>query len=110
MNIGNIGYSQHGYTRPTPMSQEAKANQAKAAEEVKQPYQKIVNEVSEGKVVNETTKVEGEVSSSGVEAFTYGVLGMDHPDEVKNNDDSAYTAGQVLSALGTIGAILAIVV
>lgn len=110
MNVGSVGYSQHGYTRPTSIDQEGKANQMKASEDAKQPYQPIAKDALKGKAVNETTKTEGNATSAGVEAFTYGALGMDHPDEVKSNDDGAYKAGQVLSALGTLGTILAIVV
>jgi hypothetical protein len=35
---------------------------------------------------------------------------MDKPNEVKDNDDGAYTAGQVLKAIGTVGSIIAIMV
>lgn len=45
-----------------------------------------------------------------MKSFAYGALGMDHPEEVENNDDPAYSAGQALSAIGTIGTILAILV
>lgn len=106
MNIGNVGYSQQGYTKLAPRNPEIKLNQA----QVKQPQQEIAKELSENKAVNQVKQVKGETPASSVEAFTYGALGMDHPDEVKSNDDGAYTAGQVLSALGTIGAILAVVV
>lgn len=103
MNVSNVGYSQHGYTKLAPRDPETKLNQA----QVKQPSQEITKEISGDKAVKQ---VKGETPASNVEAFTYGALGMDHPDEVKSNDDDAYMAGQVLSALGTIGAILAIVV
>nr|WP_232312848.1 hypothetical protein [Enterovibrio coralii] len=59
--------------------------------------------------MNKATEAEGKTSSS-VESFTYGALGMDHPEEVKSNDDAAYSAGQVLSALGTIGGLIAVLV
>ncbi len=45
-----------------------------------------------------------------LKSFAYGALGMDHPKEIKESHDDAYTAGQILSALGTIGAVLAVVV
>jgi len=41
-----------------------------------------------------------------VESFTYGALGMEHPDQIKEEDDSSYSAGQYLSAAATIGTIL----
>ncbi|WP_163132879.1 hypothetical protein [Agarivorans sp. Alg241-V36] len=47
---------------------------------------------------------------STVKSFAYGALGMDKPNEVKDNDDGAYTAGQVLKAIGTVGSIIAIMV
>lgn len=47
-----------------------------------------------------------EEDSSVAESFAYGALGMDHPDEVKTNSDDFYTAGQVLSAIGTVATVL----
>ncbi|MGL4828502.1 MAG: hypothetical protein ACRCXG_04285 [Vibrio sp.] len=44
--------------------------------------------------------------SDKVESFTYGALGMDHPDKIKEEDDSSYSAGQYLSAAATVGGIL----
>lgn len=41
-----------------------------------------------------------------VESFTYGALGMDHPDNMKKVEDSSYSAGQYLSAAATIGGIV----
>lgn len=109
MNIGNVGYSQHVYAKPMQPNQAAKANQAQGAEDAKQSYAQVAKEVADGKAVNQATEAEGKPSSS-VESFTYGALGMDHPEEVKNNDDMAYSAGQVLSALGTIGGLIAVLV
>ena len=61
----------------------------------------------------QATKADGttETEAAGMaESFTYGALGMDHPDEVKSNTDDFYTAGQVLSAIGTVGTLLLAVV
>ncbi len=111
MNVGNVGYSQQMYARPTPVNQEVKVGEQNHVEGAKQSYAQVANQVSDVKTVNKTTEAEGKTpASTDVEAFTYGALGMDHPDEVKSNDDDAYTAGQVLSAIGTIGGILAILV
>lgn len=43
-------------------------------------------------------------------SLVYGVLGLDHPDQVSEQSDDAYTTGQVLKAIGTVGSIIAIVV
>lgn len=43
-------------------------------------------------------------------SLVYGVLGLDHPDQVSEQNDDAYTTGQVLKAIGTVGSIIAIVV
>lgn len=40
------------------------------------------------------------------EAFAYGALGMDHPEEVKSNSDGFYNAGQWLAAAGTVATVL----
>lgn len=106
MNINSTGHSQYSYVKPTPIAQGAKIEQIKENEHVQVQQQA---EIDKGNT-HKTARAEGNTPASSVEAFTYGALGMDHPDEVKNNEDDAYTAGQVLSALGTIGAVLAIVV
>ncbi|OLQ73560.1 hypothetical protein BIT28_08260 [Photobacterium proteolyticum] len=49
---------------------------------------------------------DGTQTTQLAESFAYGALGMDHPDEVKQNTDDFYTAGQVLSALGTVATVL----
>ncbi|MDF2153811.1 hypothetical protein [Vibrio sp. CAU 1672] len=41
-----------------------------------------------------------------VESFAHGALGMDHPDKIKQEEDSSYSAGQYLSAAATIGGII----
>ncbi|MGF1685242.1 hypothetical protein L4C36_00900 [Photobacterium japonica] len=47
-----------------------------------------------------------ESTQEKAESFAYGALGMDHPDDVSTNSDEFYTAGQVLSALGTVATVL----
>lgn len=59
---------------------------------------------------NTTEQKPNEPEDSAVKSFAYGALGMDKPNEVKDNDDGAYTAGQVLKAIGTVGSIIAIMV
>ncbi|SHO58339.1 hypothetical protein [Vibrio quintilis] len=44
-----------------------------------------------------------------VESFTYGALGMEHPDKLEEENDSSYSAGQYLSAAATIGSILLLI-
>lgn len=60
----------------------------------------------------ESKKAEAENKTVGdkVESFTYGALGMDHPDKIKEKDDSSYSAGQYLSAAATIGGLLMILI
>ncbi|WP_070963630.1 hypothetical protein [Vibrio sonorensis] len=41
-----------------------------------------------------------------VSSFAHGALGMDHPEKIKEEDDSSYSAGQFLSAAATVGGIL----
>ncbi len=48
--------------------------------------------------------------SDKVEAFTYGALGMEHPNKIKEEDDSSYSAGQYLSAAATVGSLLLLLV
>ncbi len=41
-----------------------------------------------------------------VESFTYGALGMEHPEKLKEEKDGSYSAGQYFSGAATLGAIL----
>lgn len=41
-----------------------------------------------------------------VTSFAHGALGMDHPDDLKEQKDSSYSAGQYASAAVTIGALI----
>ncbi len=43
--------------------------------------------------------------SDKVESFTHGALGMDHPDNFKEETDVSYSAGQYLSAAATVGGL-----
>ncbi|MDC0611535.1 hypothetical protein OAP63_12415 [Vibrio sp.] len=60
------------------------------------------------KQIDKEGKVETKDKTVGdkVESFTYGALGMEHPDKMKEDDDSSYSAGQYLSAAATVGTIL----
>lgn len=44
--------------------------------------------------------------SDDVESFAHGALGIDHPDKIKEENDSSYSAGQYLSAALTVGGVL----
>jgi hypothetical protein len=54
------------------------------------------------KKANESDKTVGDK----VEAFTYGALGMEHPEKLKEEKDDSYSAGQYFSGAATVGAIL----
>lgn len=42
-----------------------------------------------------------------LKSFTFGALGLDHPDKVEEKEDSSYTAGQYVKAAATIGGMIA---
>ncbi|MFD2177117.1 hypothetical protein [Veronia pacifica] len=109
MNISNGGYSPV-YQQPVKHTC-CEHNKAQQSEKPPlTPEQKVAG-VEQGNGAKATADAKGKDKDAGsVESFAYGALGMDHPDEVKSNDDSAYSAGQALSALGTIGAVLSILI
>lgn len=55
---------------------------------------------------SKTAIAENKSVSEKVESFAHGALGMDHPDKVKEEEDSSYSAGQYLSAALSVGGIL----
>lgn len=108
MNISNGGYSP---VYQQPVKHNCCQHQAKTAEKTPLTPEQNVSGVQQGNGVKATTEANGKEKDAGsVESFAYGALGMDHPETVKSNDDSAYSAGQALSALGTIGAVLSILI
>jgi len=48
--------------------------------------------------------------SDQVTSFTYGAFGMEHPDQVKDIEDTSYSAGQYLKGALSIGAMLLAIV
>jgi len=57
------------------------------------------------------TGVEEDASKpSGVESFTYGALGLGHPEEEEKYQDTFYTAGKVLTSAIAVGGIISVLV
>ncbi|MGF1776571.1 hypothetical protein [Vibrio nomapromontoriensis] len=51
-------------------------------------------------------KEEDESMGKSVQSFAHGALGMDHPDDLKEQEDDSYSAGQYVSAAVTVGALI----
>ncbi|PKG55596.1 hypothetical protein CXF83_19610 [Shewanella sp. Choline-02u-19] len=45
-----------------------------------------------------------------LKSFAFGALGLDHPDQVEDKEDSSYTVGQYVKAAATIGGMIAMFV
>jgi len=92
----------------------AKANEVKEGDKPASPQAAKNNvDVKDGANAGAVAKAqEGKEpeETSAVKSFAYGALGMEHPEKVQESDDSSYTAGKFVSALGTIGTILAVIV
>ncbi|ABV88788.1 conserved hypothetical protein [Shewanella pealeana ATCC 700345] len=41
------------------------------------------------------------------ESFVFGALGLDHPEEIDENGDPSYSAGQYVKAAATVGGMIA---
>ncbi|KQB02682.1 hypothetical protein CGT92_08505 [Vibrio metoecus] len=87
-------------TAPAPLKVEQ--NKVTLSEEGKALLAALQEIEKEGKTTENKDKTVGDK----VESFTYGALGMEHPDKIKEEEDSSYSAGQYLSAAATIGGIL----
>ncbi|WP_087023325.1 hypothetical protein [Thaumasiovibrio subtropicus] len=116
MTINSVNGSSTLYTPSTstptvkPASGEEKAVETSNKLPDSAELQRKVAELEAADKAKGAEGVEGEEGKKQVKSFTYGALGMDHPDAVKDNDDGAYTAGQVLKAAGTIGGIIALLI
>ncbi|MGF1680899.1 hypothetical protein [Photobacterium minamisatsumaniensis] len=119
MTIGNINNN----ATYTPSSLKASAASTRVGQDAQGEAKPVVAQTTvsiseEAKqkqaadVAQQAIKADGSDNDEGskTESFAYGVLGMDHPDEVKDNTDDFYTAGQVLSAIGTVATVLLAIV
>lgn len=70
----------------------------------------LLTALSEIDQAAQLVKDDAEGVGENITSFTHGILGMEHPDEVEEQTDSSYSAGQYLKgALAVGGLILAIV-
>lgn len=53
-----------------------------------------------------TDKDEDDNMGKSVTSFAHGALGMDHPDDLEEQKDTSYSAGQYVSAAVTVGALI----
>ena len=97
----------------TTVSISTAARQQQAADAAKQAVQRDAAPVVDEKDTPANASAQSsdsddvlDITKEKAESFAYGALGMDHPDEVTSNTDEYYTAGQVLSALGTVATVL----
>ncbi|MGS0827292.1 hypothetical protein ACVBIO_15910 [Shewanella sp. 0m-8] len=52
--------------------------------------------------------VKAEADEDGdFESFVFGALGLDHPEEIDENGDPSYSAGQYVKAAATVGGMIA---
>ncbi|ACJ27636.1 Ribosome recycling factor [Shewanella piezotolerans WP3] len=68
-----------------------------------------LSEAAKSKLAQEqqaTTTTESD-EGADLKSFTFGALGLDHPDKVEEKEDSSYTAGQYVKAAATIGGMIA---
>ncbi|MGV2986861.1 hypothetical protein ACE1OE_04380 [Vibrio sp. E150_011] len=59
---------------------------------------------------NKSSKDKEETMGSTMQSFAHGALGMDHPDDLEEQKDESYSAGQYVSAAVTVGALLLAIV
>ncbi|WP_112479098.1 hypothetical protein [Vibrio variabilis] len=53
-----------------------------------------------------TDKDDDDGMGKTVTSFAHGALGMDHPDDLEEQKDTSYSAGQYVSAAVTVGALI----
>jgi hypothetical protein len=57
-----------------------------------------------------TGSITEQIPVKQAQSFVYGALGLDRPDEAPKKEDSFYTAGKWLSAAGTAGMVISLLV
>ncbi|WP_299801575.1 hypothetical protein [uncultured Shewanella sp.] len=75
--------------------------------------QKFADEQLAAKADGSLPKAEGSVPKADAEedgdfeSFVFGALGLDHPEEIDENGDPSYSAGQYVKAAATVGGMIA---
>ncbi|GIU30340.1 hypothetical protein L2719_09495 [Shewanella schlegeliana] len=70
--------------------------------------QKLADEQLAVKAEGSTSKVDAAPEEEGdLESFVFGALGLDHPEEIDENGDPSYSAGQYVKAAATVGGMIA---
>ncbi|ABZ78111.1 conserved hypothetical protein [Shewanella halifaxensis HAW-EB4] len=82
--------------------------------------QKLANEQVAGKADGALPKADGSLPKAegsvpkadaeedgDFESFVFGALGLDHPEEIDENGDPSYSAGQYVKAAATVGGMIA---
>ncbi|WP_413692921.1 hypothetical protein [Psychromonas sp. KJ10-2] len=113
----NIGINQYSTHLKVATPQHAQTKDAEAAKELKAVTPTENNHVELSAKAKElsaaertNTPVSEEESTSKVESFAHGMLGMDHPEKDKEEADDSYSAGQFLKGALSVGALLLAVV
>lgn len=61
-------------------------------------------------VAAESANKAPEEESGDLESFVFGALGLDHPEEIDENGDPSYSAGQYVKAAATVGSMIAMLI
>lgn len=105
MSIGTVGLSTNNpYYKQTKQTKDLSEQNSTTTNNA------AINDKQASLDQGEVANKQAEPESNYVKSFAYGVLGMDKPGEVKENEDNGYTAGQIFKAIGTVGSIIAIIV
>ncbi|MCG9728659.1 hypothetical protein L1D44_02160 [Shewanella sp. Isolate13] len=70
--------------------------------------QKLADEQTAAKAnISSTETAKAEEEDGDLESFVFGALGLDHPEEIDENGDPSYSAGQYVKAAATVGGMIA---
>ncbi|GIU19509.1 hypothetical protein [Shewanella sp. MBTL60-007] len=81
---------------------------AGAQQKLADEQQAVKDEGSLPKADSSTPKADAAPEEEGgLESFVFGALGLDHPEEIDENGDPSYSAGQYVKAAATVGGMIA---
>ncbi|GIU05973.1 MULTISPECIES: hypothetical protein [unclassified Shewanella] len=70
--------------------------------------QKLADEQTAAKASTASPEIaKAEEEDGDFESFVFGALGLDHPEEIDENGDPSYSAGQYVKAAATVGGMIA---
>ncbi|GAL34776.1 hypothetical protein JCM19240_4326 [Vibrio maritimus] len=93
-----------GNTLPTPQGERG-GDSVSISPQAKALFEQEKSATPKPNTADKSTDKDDDMGKT-VTSFAHGALGMDHPDDLEEQKDTSYSAGQYVSAAVTVGALI----